>query len=590
MNYLNIVIKNIKAFIRIAWKREKAFFFWIMLNSIASGAFAYFIIISPRIIVEMAERRVFDLPLFVGVFGSLMISGLLTSISKINYTPAGYRIRYHLLEEMMRQNLVMPLEKYESPEIQDKAWTVFRSVTSVDGVQGFYLNFGMLFGNVAPIFVSVGLLLEVSPWISFFIFGWFVFYSIIYIRDSRKKDALHREYNPKYQDHWYWNDIAIDFANAKEIRVYGLVDLISQKLDQLILLFKQLAQKTSFYLLRAGLLNDFYQFARNGLIYGILAYSFLKGDIALSLFTSYIVMLNQLNNAMKLSIDNLLVVVSMHENFKSMFEYLETKREDKAKDAINTSSWVIEFKDVTFKYPQTERYIYENLNLKLEKGKKIAIVGLNGSGKSTLIKLLLRLYKPSSGVILLNGVDIQLFDEKAYFDLFSAVFQEVNVFAFNLKENLVFDRDIDDSILNEALKQGGLSELENKLDHEMTHYISENGIGLSGGQAQKLMMVRAVLSQRPVMILDEPTSALDALAEYEYYSNINKHYADKTILFVSHRLASTRFCDEIILVGESKILEQGTHIELMEKQGVYNKLFQIQAKYYQEGEMYEGAN
>lgn len=590
MNYLNIVIKNIKAFIKIAWKREKAFFFWIMLNFIASGVFAYFIILSPRIIVEMAERRVFDLPLFVGVFGSLMISGLLTSISKIYYTPAGYRIRYHLLEEMMRQNLVMPLEKYESPEIQDKAWTVFRSVTSVDGVQGFYLNFGMLFGNVAPIFVSVGLLLEVSPWISFFIFGWFVFYSIIYIRDSRKKDALHREYNPKYQDHWYWNDIAIDFANAKEIRVYGLVDLISQKLDQLILLFKQLAQKTSFYLLRAGLLNDFYQFARNSLIYGILAYSFLKGDIALSLFTSYIVMLNQLNNAMKLSIDNLLVVVSMHENFKSMFEYLETEQEDKAKDSINTSSWVIEFKDVTFKYPQTERYIYENLNLKLEKGKKIAIVGLNGSGKSTLIKLLLRLYKPSSGVILLNGVDIQLFDEKAYFDLFSAVFQEVNVFAFNLKENLVFDRDVDDSILNEALKHGGLSELENKLDHEMTHYISENGIGLSGGQAQKLMMVRAVLSQRPVMILDEPTSALDALAEYEYYSNINKYYADKTILFVSHRLASTRFCDEIILVGESKILEQGSHTELMEKQGVYNKLFQIQAKYYQEGEMYEATN
>lgn len=590
MNYLNIVIKNIKAFIKIAWKREKAFFFWIMLNFIASGVFAYFIILSPRIIVEMAERRVFDLPLFVGVFGSLMISGLLTSISKIYYTPAGYRIRYHLLEEMMRQNLVMPLEKYESPEIQDKAWTVFRSVISVDGVQGFYLNFGMLFGNVAPIFVSVGLLLEVSPWISFFIFGWFVFYSIIYIRDSRKKDALHREYNPKYQDHWYWNDIAIDFANAKEIRVYGLVDLISQKLDQLILLFKQLAQKTSFYLLRAGLLNDFYQFARNSLIYGILAYSFLKGDIALSLFTSYIVMLNQLNNAMKLSIDNLLVVVSMHENFKSMFEYLETEQEDKAKDSINTSSWVIEFKDVTFKYPQTERYIYENLNLKLEKGKKIAIVGLNGSGKSTLIKLLLRLYKPSSGVILLNGVDIQLFDEKAYFDLFSAVFQEVNVFAFNLKENLVFDRDVDDSILNEALKHGGLSELENKLDHEMTHYISENGIGLSGGQAQKLMMVRAVLSQRPVMILDEPTSALDALAEYEYYSNINKYYADKTILFVSHRLASTRFCDEIILVGESKILEQGSHTELMEKQGVYNKLFQIQAKYYQEGEMYEATN
>lgn len=589
MNYLNIVNKNIKEFIKIAWERERAFFFWIMLNFVSSGIFVYFLIISPRVIVEMAELKQFNLTVFITTFGSLMISGLLSSLSKIYYTPVGYRIRYYLLEEMMRQNLVMPLEKYESAEIQDKSWTVFRSVTSVDGVQAFYLNCGMLFGNVAPIFISVGLLFELSPWISLFIFGWFVFYSIIYIRDSRKKDALHREYNPKYRDHWYWNDIAIDFANAKEIRVYGLLDLISKKLDDLIVLFKQLSHKTSFYLLRAAWLNDLYQFLRNSLIYGILAYSFLKGDIALSVFTSYIVMLNQLNNAMKLSIDNLLVIVSMHENFKAMFEYLDIKHEDKGESLIEQSTWVIEFKNVSFKYPQTERYIYEDLNLKIEKGKKIAIVGLNGSGKSTLIKLLLRLYKPTSGVILLNGVDIQLLDEKSYFDLFSAVFQEVNVFAFNLKENLVFDQEVDDAILNQELVKGGLSELENKLYHEMTHYVSENGIGLSGGQAQKLMMVRAVLSHRPVMILDEPTSALDALAEYEYYYNINKYYKDKTILFVSHRLASTRFCDEIILVGESKILEQGTHTELMKKKGVYYNLFQIQAKYYKEGEIYEEA-
>ena len=123
MNYLNIVITNIKAFIKIAWEREKAFFFWIMLNFISSGIFMYFLIISPKIIVEMAELKQFDLTTFITKFGSLMISGLLASISKIYYTPVGYRIRYYLLEEMMRQNLVMPLETYESPEIQDKSWT-----------------------------------------------------------------------------------------------------------------------------------------------------------------------------------------------------------------------------------------------------------------------------------------------------------------------------------------------------------------------------------------------------------------------------------------------------------------------------------
>jgi ATP-binding cassette subfamily C protein len=268
-----------------------------------------------------------------------------------------------------------------------------------------------------------------------------------------------------------------------------------------------------------------------------------------------------------------------------MFDFLDMKDEkQEGKNIQIVDDWNIEFKNVSFHYPGSEKYIYKHLNFTIQKGKKIAVIGLNGVGKTTMMKLLMRLYEPTNGEILLNGVNIKEYALNEYYDLFAPVFQEINLFPYSMKDNLVFGDEIEEKVARDIFKQVGLDKKlsDYSMDQMMTKYLDEDGLLLSGGESQKFVMARAVCSKHPILILDEPTSALDAIAEYEFYDKINHEYKDKTILFISHRLASTSFCDEIILVDDQNISEYGTHEELMKRKGKYYDLYQIQSKYYRE--------
>ncbi|WP_427340812.1 ABC transporter ATP-binding protein [Caloranaerobacter sp. DY30410] len=253
-------------------------------------------------------------------------------------------------------------------------------------------------------------------------------------------------------------------------------------------------------------------------------------------------------------------------------------------------SYDIEFKDVFFHYPNKEEMIIKGINYKLKNGTKLAIVGPNGAGKTTLIKLLTGLYTPTSGKILLNGNDITEYDLNSYYKLFSTIFQKSLVLAFSVKENIAFD---DDNIrrLHDAIKVSGL---ENKIESlslkentPLLKFLDKEGIELSGGEKQKLMLARAVYKDGAIFIFDEPTSNLDPIAEARIYEQFNDIVKDKTTIFISHRLASTKFCDTIIYLNNGVIEEMGTHEELMRKNGSYAKMFALQSQYYKEVDNYE---
>ena len=241
------------------------------------------------------------------------------------------------------------------------------------------------------------------------------------------------------------------------------------------------------------------------------------------------------------------------------------------------------FEDVTFTYPGTEKPALDHVSLKFEIGSRTALVGRNGSGKTTLIKLLCRLYEPDSGRILLNGIDIRYFEYKEYVQLFSVVFQDFHLFAYPIGENIAGSRHVDEERAWDALEKAGMKErvmeMEDKLDTLLYKNTGE-GVEISGGEAQKLALARALYKDAPFVVLDEPTAALDPFAEAEVYEHFKELVRDRTSIYISHRMSSCKFCDEILVLDEGKIAERGTHSELLERNGIYAGLYRTQAQYY----------
>ncbi|MBE5948161.1 MAG: ABC transporter ATP-binding protein [Lachnospiraceae bacterium] len=245
----------------------------------------------------------------------------------------------------------------------------------------------------------------------------------------------------------------------------------------------------------------------------------------------------------------------------------------------------IEFRDVSFKYPRSESYALKDVSMKFKIGERLAVVGPNGSGKTTFIKLLCRLYDPTEGEILLNGIDIRKYNYLDYMSIFSVVFQDYKLFAFKLGENVGAKVDYDKEIAKECLIKAGfgdrLAEMENGTETYLYKGYNKDGVDISGGEAQKIALARTLYKDAPFIVLDEPTAALDPVAEAEVYSKFDEIAGDKTAVYISHRLSSCRFCDTIAVFDNGRVVQKGTHEELVAKEnGKYHELWFAQAKYY----------
>ncbi len=251
----------------------------------------------------------------------------------------------------------------------------------------------------------------------------------------------------------------------------------------------------------------------------------------------------------------------------------------------NDRNYEVEFKNVSFKYPGSDNYSLKNVNMKFEIGKRLAVVGMNGSGKTTFIKLLCRLYDPTEGEILLNGIDIRKYNYDEYMNIFSVVFQDFKLLALKLGENVASGSSYDEKLAMKCLMDAGFADNLKKMPGELETYLYKNydnsGVNVSGGEAQKIAIARALYKDAPFIILDEPTAALDPITEAEIYSKFNDIVGDKTAIYISHRLSSCKFCDEIIVFDEGAVVQQGTHEKLVaDEGGKYYELWHAQAQYY----------
>ncbi len=279
-------------------------------------------------------------------------------------------------------------------------------------------------------------------------------------------------------------------------------------------------------------------------------------------------------------------------NINNYREYIETEDSTNRGEGalLPDGECEIEFRNVTYTYGGAEKPTINQLSFILHKGEKLALVGLNGAGKTTIVKLMCGLYDPTEGEILLNGVNVKEYNREEYFKLFSAVFQDISLLAVSVAENISGQSSelIDGERLTDCMKKSGIYEkvmtLPQQENTPLVRSVYQNSVDLSGGEKQKLALTKALYKGAPILLLDEPTAALDPIAEQQMYMNYLEFSKARSSLFISHRLASTRFCDRIIMIENGSIIECGTHAELMKQKGKYAELFELQSSYYNDKE------
>jgi ABC-type multidrug transport system fused ATPase/permease subunit len=391
----------------------------------------------------------------------------------------------------------------------------------------------------------------------------------------------------------YFQNEAKKHSNGKDIRIYKLESWFYKGIKFFTKSFSKLVTKQRTRYSSAHFSDSIFTIARDLLAYSILVAMVLDSKINVTEFTFMIgivtgfsVWLNQFSvNLSRLKESNLSI-----NNFREYISMDDLIKTDKGADItqLMDQALTIEFKNVSFTYPEAKEATLSNINLKINSGEKVALVGVNGAGKTTIVKLLSGLYHPTDGVILINNIPIFDFNTLEYYKLMGVIFQDVDTIAFSIAQNVsgTSISNTNYALVNESLEKAGLSKKVQSLPEKertyLTQIIDEKGIMLSGGELQKLMLARALYKDSPILILDEPTAALDPLAEQELYLQYNSLTKNKTSMFISHRLSSTQFCDRIIFLENGSIQEVGTHVELMKKQGKYSEMFEIQSQYYKE--------
>lgn len=392
---------------------------------------------------------------------------------------------------------------------------------------------------------------------------------------------------------WFTLD---NYKNGKEIRIYNEKDLILSEYDKNY----EIENSNYNYAYRKTIPSNFV-FQMINVLTQILMYGFaimraLTGMLSPSDVIAFSLYFQQIQSGISNLSDGYNMLKITPQFCKQIFDFLDIP-DEKYMGTIPTekrtdNEYEFEFKNVSFKYPNSTEYVLKNINLKWKIGEKMALVGKNGCGKSTLVKLLCRLYDPTSGEITLNGVDIKKYQYEEYMALFSIVFQDSKLFSFSMAENVASSTEYDKDYVEQCIIRSGLNTRLEKLSNGIETFLykdfNENGVEISGGEAQKLILARALYKKSPFIILDEPTSALDPISEYDIYTKFNSIVGTKTAIYISHRLSSCRFCDNITVMENGNIVEQGTHSQLLDRKGVYYSLWNAQAEYYKDtaGELF----
>lgn len=574
----------------------------LMVNAFLSAMIGYVpIYFSAKVIDSLiagdsVETVVLYVTLTVGiVFVVNLLNTYISSEKNVAYSAMWRNEDWSYSEKAMQ----MAYESIEDPEVTRLRYRVRRESQTGQNLFYLYQHIERFTGQVTKIIASFALTVSffaissVPISMKLAIVAGLIITLMIQVYAAKKTNELDRNFMSSSVDMniimEHFLDYIEHYGAGKDIRLYSMGDFLGNSYLKLDKDYWERNLKNSYkkaaWTLPVTILNTVLKFG----IYSVLIYAALQGGITIGSIAKYVACIMMLAETLINAVQTMQAAFDNNHYLKRYFSYFDTpnnmyqgsltveKRDDNEYD--------VEFRNVSFQYPNTDTYALRNVNLKFKIGEKLAIVGMNGSGKTTFIKLLCRLYDPTEGEILLNGVNIQKYDYDEYMSVFSVVFQDFSLFSFKLGEVIASSKRFDENKVRECLKKANFGDRLDEMPEGVYTYLykgyDQSGIEISGGEAQKIALARALYKDSPFILLDEPTAALDPISEYEVYSNFNAIAGDKTTVYISHRLASCRFCNKIVVFDNGHIVQHGSHDELLcDESGKYYELWHAQAQYY----------
>lgn len=455
-------------------------------------------------------------------------------------------------------------------------WSTFTSLmTSILGISCY----AYLMSSVQPVLILVILVTAAASY----------FITVHFNETGYRCREEEAEYVKRME---YFTVSVRDLELAKDIRIFGMQGWLKELYAKAEKCFIDFQLKVEGIYLWAKIADLILTFLRNAIVYTYLIYCVLDGELHAAEFLLLFSATNGFAGWVSGIIDGFKTLHRQSLDISTCREFIEFKEPFLLEGGVPLRfdagrMYEIRLENVCFRYPGADKDTLHNINLTLKPGEKLAVVGLNGAGKTTLIKLICGLLDPTQGSVLLDETDIRTYNRVDYYAMFSSVFQDFSLLADTIAVNVAQEIAADKEEVEKCVEKAGLRKklksLQNGCETYLNRDVYEDAVLLSGGETQRLMLARALYKNAPFLLLDEPTAALDPIAESELYQKYNTMTAGKSAIYISHRLASTRFCDRIILIADGGIAEEGTHSELLKMGGKYAELFEIQSKYYKEG-------
>lgn len=564
----------------------------VIFISVLLGLLPLFNIIAPKLIIdEYNGLRRFEV-MFAFVVLALILNianELIASYSRSYYQRTLQIFIDELAFAVNEKVLSLPIELTDTKSTQEKVEQALYGMGMTYTILEF-LAFAT--GAVATGIVAIFILLSLNPLIPIFIIG-LSFLNKPFTKIIKENEKKYQENSAKdNRVYKYYYDFSRDYKYSKDIKIFNAEDMILSKAKYHM---NQMFLTNHKYYSKNGAMNGAMNVINNLGVVGSFIYIVIKvieRTITVANFTLYFNCLNRLIEALRVFQEYYADLAGLNVALNALYEFLDIDdswNEGGKIDKIDLSQVTIEFKNVYFKYPTSQDYILENCSFVINPGETVALVGRNGAGKSTIVKLLCKFYKPTSGKILLNGIDIADIDTRYYYQILSPTFQDFRLFPFRIDENVASlkDYDIDEKSYEEMEKSFELLNIDKWIDslpkgkaNYITTLFDKEGVQPSGGLGQKLALARSMHHKGKFIIMDEPTSALDPRSEQEIFEKMLAITKDQTSLFISHRLSSTKYADRILVCNHGRIDEEGTHEELLRENKLYKEMFTTQAELY----------